>query len=191
MPDHPAPLRPGSSLAGRLEAAGLSADGTQSSPSRPRRAGCSSTRRCPRASRYVNDVVGKRNTPSAYRRGAGRRLPQARGGRESRPHQGAGLPLRRPVGSHHLHRRRPTPPDKQSILDRYEKEAEKAESQFKRGIITDDERRQKEIEIWTSANSEVGRAMEPSSRHCRSTPGHDGGLRVPEGTRSRSVRSPA
>ncbi len=55
-----------------------------------------------------------------------------------------------------------TPPEKQSILDRYEKEAEKAESQFKRGIITDDERRQKEIEIWTSANSEVGKAMEQS-----------------------------
>ncbi len=53
-----------------------------------------------------------------------------------------------------------TPQDKQIILDRYEKEAEKAETQFKRGIITDDERRQKEIEIWTSANSEVGRAME-------------------------------
>ncbi|MHB1487662.1 MAG: DNA-directed RNA polymerase subunit beta' [Acidimicrobiales bacterium] len=55
-----------------------------------------------------------------------------------------------------------TPPDKAAILDRYEKEAEKAENQFKRGIITDDERRQKEIEIWTSANSEVGRAMEAS-----------------------------
>jgi DNA-directed RNA polymerase subunit beta' len=53
-----------------------------------------------------------------------------------------------------------TPPDKKAILDKYEKEAEKAESQFKRGIITDDERRQKEIEIWTSANSEVGRAMD-------------------------------
>jgi len=55
-----------------------------------------------------------------------------------------------------------TPPEKRAILDRYEKEAEKAEAQFKRGIITDDERRQKEIEIWTSANSEVGRAMERS-----------------------------
>jgi len=53
-----------------------------------------------------------------------------------------------------------TPPEKAEILDRYEREAEKAETQFKRGIITDDERRQKEIEIWTSANSEVGRAME-------------------------------
>jgi len=53
-----------------------------------------------------------------------------------------------------------TPPEKQAILDRYEKEAEKAETQYKRGIITDDERRQKEVEIWTSANSEVGQAME-------------------------------
>jgi len=53
-----------------------------------------------------------------------------------------------------------TPPEKKAILDKYEKEAEKAETQFKRGIITDDERRQKEIEIWTSANSEVGRAMD-------------------------------
>ncbi|MBW3614848.1 MAG: DNA-directed RNA polymerase subunit beta' [Actinobacteria bacterium] len=53
-----------------------------------------------------------------------------------------------------------TPPDKQSILDKYEKEAEKAEQQFKRGIITDDERRNKEVEIWESARGEVGRAMD-------------------------------
>jgi DNA-directed RNA polymerase subunit beta' len=55
-----------------------------------------------------------------------------------------------------------TPAEKPAILDRYEIEAEKAETQFKRGIITDDERRQKEIEIWTSANSEVGRLTEKS-----------------------------
>ena len=53
-----------------------------------------------------------------------------------------------------------TPGDKAEILNRYEKEAEKAETQYKRGIITDDERRQKEVEIWTAANAEVGRAME-------------------------------
>jgi DNA-directed RNA polymerase subunit beta' len=53
-----------------------------------------------------------------------------------------------------------TPPTKADIIARYEGDAQKAETQFKRGIITDDERRQKEIEIWTSANSEVGRAME-------------------------------
>jgi DNA-directed RNA polymerase subunit beta' len=53
-----------------------------------------------------------------------------------------------------------TPASKAAIINRYEAEAQKAETQFKRGIITDDERRQKEIEIWTSANSEVGKAME-------------------------------
>jgi DNA-directed RNA polymerase subunit beta' len=55
-----------------------------------------------------------------------------------------------------------TPPEKPSILDRYEKEAEKVENQFRRGIITDDERRQKEVETWTNATQEVRRAMEKS-----------------------------
>src|SRR5438874_1199898 len=53
-----------------------------------------------------------------------------------------------------------TPADKGTILDRYEKEAEKIENQFRRGIITDDERRQKEVEIWTNATDDVRRAME-------------------------------
>src|SRR5438067_6016909 len=53
-----------------------------------------------------------------------------------------------------------TPPDKSTILDRYEKEAEKIENQFRRRIITDDERRQKEVEIWTNATDDVRRAME-------------------------------
>ena len=57
-----------------------------------------------------------------------------------------------------------TPPSKADIIARFEAEAQKAETQFKRGIITDDERRQKEIEIWTSANSEVGKAMEETLR---------------------------
>ncbi|MGH9104937.1 MAG: DNA-directed RNA polymerase subunit beta', partial [Acidimicrobiales bacterium] len=56
------------------------------------------------------------------------------------------------------------PAKKAEIIARHEADAEKAESQFKRGIITDDERRQKEIEIWTTANSEVGKAMEESLR---------------------------
>jgi DNA-directed RNA polymerase subunit beta' len=57
-----------------------------------------------------------------------------------------------------------TPPNKAQIIAKFEAEAQKAETQFKKGIITDDERRQKEIEIWTSANSEVGKAMEESLR---------------------------
>jgi DNA-directed RNA polymerase subunit beta' len=52
------------------------------------------------------------------------------------------------------------PPSKQDILDRHEKEADRVEQQFRRGIITDGERRQKEVEIWTDATEEVRRAME-------------------------------
>src|SRR5690606_302019 len=53
-----------------------------------------------------------------------------------------------------------TPDEKKEILDRYEKEAQKVESQFRKGIITDGERRQKEVEIWTNATDEVRAAME-------------------------------
>ncbi len=53
-----------------------------------------------------------------------------------------------------------TPPEKAAILDKYEREADKIEGQFRKGIITDDERRQKEVETWTNATQEVRRAME-------------------------------
>ncbi len=52
-----------------------------------------------------------------------------------------------------------TPSNKYDILDRHEADAQKVEKQFRRGIITDGERKQKEIEIWTSATSEVTQAM--------------------------------
>jgi DNA-directed RNA polymerase subunit beta' len=53
-----------------------------------------------------------------------------------------------------------TPAEKKDILDRHEKEADKVEQQFRKGIITDGERRQKEVEIWTTATEEVKVAME-------------------------------
>ncbi len=53
-----------------------------------------------------------------------------------------------------------TPPEKKAILDKHENEAEKIEKQFQRGVITDDERRQELIRVWTDATTEVARAME-------------------------------
>ncbi|HEY5875999.1 MAG TPA: DNA-directed RNA polymerase subunit beta', partial [Ilumatobacteraceae bacterium] len=53
-----------------------------------------------------------------------------------------------------------TPAEKKPILERYEKEAEKVENQFRRGIITDGERRQQEVRIWTDATEDVKNAME-------------------------------
>ena len=57
-----------------------------------------------------------------------------------------------------------TPAEKREILDRHEAEADKVEQQFRRGIITDGERRQKEVEIWTSATEEVRERMEEGLR---------------------------
>jgi DNA-directed RNA polymerase subunit beta' len=52
-----------------------------------------------------------------------------------------------------------TPKKKRDILDSYEKQADKVETQFRRGIITDGERRQQEVTIWTDATAEVQAAM--------------------------------
>ncbi|MFD0483471.1 DNA-directed RNA polymerase subunit beta' [Kineococcus sp. GCM10028916] len=53
-----------------------------------------------------------------------------------------------------------TPPNKQAILERYEAKAEKVQQQYERGLITDDERRQELIEIWTQATNEVAKDLE-------------------------------
>jgi DNA-directed RNA polymerase subunit beta' len=52
-----------------------------------------------------------------------------------------------------------TPPNKAKILATHESEAQKMEDLFKKGIITDDERRSEVIEIWTRATSEVADDM--------------------------------
>ena len=52
-----------------------------------------------------------------------------------------------------------TPPKKAEILDEAETRAEKVQTQFERGLITDSERRQELIEIWTRATDEVADAM--------------------------------
>jgi len=117
----------------------------------------------PSSFRYVNDVVGKRNTPIGS-------VVEEIAATEPKHVVAACLDRVKALGFRYAAQSGltisiddvRTPADKAAILDRYEREAEKAETQFKRGIITDDERRQKEIEIWTSATSEVGRAMEQS-----------------------------
>ncbi len=53
-----------------------------------------------------------------------------------------------------------TPPDKQKILEEYEARAEKVQKLYQKGVVTDDERRQELIEIWTEATDRVKEAME-------------------------------
>jgi DNA-directed RNA polymerase subunit beta' len=57
-----------------------------------------------------------------------------------------------------------TPTQKAGLLERFEAEAEKVEGQYDRGVITDDERRQKEIEVWSEATARVRDAMQEEMR---------------------------
>ncbi len=63
-----------------------------------------------------------------------------------------------------------TPKVKRQLLDGYEAQADKVESQFRRGIITDGERRQQEVRIWTDATAEVQAAMEAEFKATRFNP---------------------
>jgi len=55
-----------------------------------------------------------------------------------------------------------TPENKDEILAEYEERAEKVQSLFVKGVVTDDERRQELIEIWTEATDKVTEAMKLS-----------------------------
>jgi DNA-directed RNA polymerase subunit beta' len=63
-----------------------------------------------------------------------------------------------------------TPKVKRQLLDGYEAQADKVENQFRRGIITDGERRQQEVRIWTDATAEVQAAMEAEFKAQRFNP---------------------
>ncbi|MGA0217528.1 MAG: DNA-directed RNA polymerase subunit beta', partial [Ilumatobacteraceae bacterium] len=63
-----------------------------------------------------------------------------------------------------------TPDTKKAILEDHEAQAEKVEQQFKRGIITDGERRQQEVRIWTDATNAVTRDMEKEFKAQRFNP---------------------
>ncbi|MCC6375861.1 MAG: DNA-directed RNA polymerase subunit beta', partial [Microbacteriaceae bacterium] len=53
-----------------------------------------------------------------------------------------------------------TPANKRQIIEGYEKQAAKVQSQFEKGLTTDAERRQELIEIWNKATAQVAKAME-------------------------------
>ncbi|MDA0565796.1 DNA-directed RNA polymerase subunit beta' [Streptomonospora sp. S1-112] len=55
------------------------------------------------------------------------------------------------------------PPRKEEILEGYERQADKIQREYDRGLITDDERRQELTEIWTKATNEVAKDMEDNA----------------------------
>ncbi|MDQ3954750.1 MAG: DNA-directed RNA polymerase subunit beta', partial [Actinomycetota bacterium] len=55
-----------------------------------------------------------------------------------------------------------TPAAKPKILAEHEKRADRIEGQYRKGVITEEERRQELIDVWTDATNEVTREMENS-----------------------------
>ena len=53
----------------------------------------------------------------------------------------------------------PRSKEKDKIVSKYEKQAEKVQSQFDRGLISDQERRRELVEIWSQGTSEVNQTM--------------------------------
>ena len=63
-----------------------------------------------------------------------------------------------------------TPDTKLQILERFEGDAKKVQGNFERGLMTDDERRQELIDIWTHASNEVAKELELTFASDKSNP---------------------
>ena len=51
------------------------------------------------------------------------------------------------------------PTDKNTIIARAEKEIREAQKQFQGGLLTDDERYNKSVDLWDKAGEEISRVM--------------------------------
>ena len=126
---------------------------------RRRWAGCCSTRRCRRATAFINYEV---------RRASCRRSSTTWPSGTRRWHLAATLDALKEAGFHWATWSGVTisiedvvpPPRKREILERYEQEAERIDKQYQRGLMTSEERRGELIEIWTKATNEVAQEME-------------------------------
>ena len=137
---------------------------------------------------FVNDIVGKRNRPGSIVEVLASDYPAGGGGQPGQD-QVARFRYAAQSGLTISIDDVKTPPNKGASSPGTRPSREGGEP-VQAGHHHRDERRQKEIQIWTSANSEVGKAMEDTSTDPVQPAGHDGGLRGRE-LPSRSARSPA
>ena len=96
--------------------------------------------------------AGRRAVPPVRQRGHGERRQR---------HQAARLPLRDPGRDHRLRDGHPAPGARSGRSSAAtEKEVADVERMYRRGVMTDDERYRKVIELWQQAYEEVGNATE-------------------------------
>jgi DNA-directed RNA polymerase subunit beta' len=158
----PIEIRPlaGSSLDSRLEDAGVEVKGaSRSLITTPGRVFFNEA--LPFGFRYVNELIGKNATP------IGTIVEEISGG-YGRQEVAEALDAIKSLGFRFATQSGltisiddvVTTAEKAAILNKYEEQAAKVETNYRRGVIVDDERRQQEIEIWTNANKEVGDATD-------------------------------
>jgi DNA-directed RNA polymerase subunit beta' len=158
----PIQIRPleGSSLDTRLEAAGVEVEGAgRSLVTTPGRVLFNEA--LPFGFRYVNELIGKNAVPIGT-------IVEEISASYSRQEVAESLDAIKSLGFRFATKSGLTisiddiitTPEKAAILNKYEEQAAKVETNYRRGVIVDDERRQQEIEIWTNANKEVGDATD-------------------------------
>ena len=108
---------------------------------------------------FVNELLDRKGVDAD--RGP---LLQAPGPRRhvgnSRQHQGPGLPLRHTLGHYHRHFATSTcPRRRRKSSNDTTAEVEKAEQQYRRGLITEEELYNKTVELWTRATDDVTDAV--------------------------------
>ena len=117
-------------------------------------------RDAPRGLPFVNDQVDKKRL-STIVNDLAERYSKVQVAATLDALKGVRLPLGDPVGHHGGHLRCRHPAEEARDPRDYEtKRATKVQTQFERGLITDEERRQELIEIWTQATNMVAKEME-------------------------------
>ncbi len=150
----------GSSLDTRLEGADIEVTGaSRSLMTTPGRVFFNEA--LPFGFRYVNELIGKNATPIGT-------IVEEISGSFTRQEVAESLDAIKSLGFRYATKSGltisiddvVTTSEKAAILNKYEEQAAKVETNYRRGVIVDDERRQQEIEIWTNANKEVGDATD-------------------------------
>ncbi|MFZ1061851.1 MAG: DNA-directed RNA polymerase subunit beta' [Acidimicrobiales bacterium] len=168
----PIEIRPldGSSLDARLEASGIEVKGaSRTLLTTPGRVFFNEA--LPFGFRYVNELIGKNALPIGV-------IVEEISGGFSRQEVAESLDAIKSLGFRYATKSGltisiddvVTTSEKAEILNKYEEQAAKVETNYRRGVIVDDERRQQEIEIWTNANKEVGDATDRAMNAIASNP---------------------
>jgi DNA-directed RNA polymerase subunit beta' len=147
-----------------------------------RGAACSSATSCPRACRSTTAPWARRAAPRHRR--CLRLLRQAGHDRPARRHEVDRLQAVHRRGPQ-LRRHRPAHPDREAeLLDAAQKRVNRVEKNYENGIITERERYNQLLDIWSHCNEELTKVLVETLKHDRRDPdGSEADIEKGEGTK--------